>query len=1242
MKRWVQRTSLGVMVLSLLLLTLALGGKLEAGGGAGQIPIEPAGAGRSGLMQVDLGADESMLSQLSPREREDQYRDWLLYSAVASLNPTAQALSKSFFDLPAVRHGYMRAVGAFEYGVTRSSAISADDVVALVPAGVGEAQRRDHLSTIADQQRKNRGGAFKRLQVFEYTLDAESGQASLQRVADADFSALFSLAFGYVERTITDLEGLREYMLAVDDLTLVRKAAQGLVVGGRKLAQPMRTLGVEHVATLWQAQQHIQAAQAEWEAYAEPLEAQFQARWEGRRYRTEAEHSRLKAEHEQEFEALKAQLQAEHRRRHLVKSIGFSLDPVIDFVGLQRAFAQGWPLWESRFGNYAPSVSSLEVSMALADEDIRPYLRLMNEVQPKHPELAGALHQLKKGNSYQAARYDGPLQGTEVGMVLFYTDLIAKLWTIDYLTSAPPKEAIRGFVTDPMVMISLAYQPETEALNEARLWFGPATAGYALGDASQSMYFSRVATRIFSAGHASGNPQAETQTSAFLAASIDWWNDHYEEVAVFEPEYQRLNAIMKWSAVIAWLSGSNDAGRLDYLEPVKVSREAVFDQWVTQHPELKFKHWRHIAFHPAGHMGTTTEAMPMLSGEVTSGGVSLADRTIAKQAAVAMNVDRALLRSHLDYGVAANAKTLTTLDKSVFAFAEEGANVVAVTARARDGLKLRATNAQLTPTDVRSTFVLDGENALKLRVDAAGEALGELRVTPSPNGFSVGWLSRDLDRAHSLGHRLSISRSPEKVLQRDPLVETFVRMEGEGAYLVKLTGSPKWIRYEAEKAPRLDIDPEWHMRVAGASPNDILQMLFRSDIGRRVMQLRVLDEAAVKQLLAKGHVAASTDDAGRVVLRWSEDSLAADARTLALDTSQGSTKVWVDGSGDLHLHGVDALSAARALRNADLEALRAAVAKGDVRKWGEALGEGDTPLIAALERQDYRTVARHIAADPVAMHRRLARQLTEALKINDAIRAERGLAEALHDLDRLVALHGAQPEVLLRRGLLQIERGNVRDAVSVAAQVAPKRPIDRVALIAEVSARLRGGVKDGESLVRYTQYLTARERTLAQPNAFGDFTPQVRETAGKVGFDFDYTLRRVPTEPVSSKAIPPDAVVYYQPGASLNQVDWRPSMDRTLTGLIDGQLARVVQLPEGSVATYRPSKIWLPDQKIELQLARRTSLAQVTRMPAAGYGNCTLDPETGVCQGSGARDDEARTGAGGAKPAPVYLVLASQ
>jgi hypothetical protein len=60
---------------------------------------------------------------------------------------------------------------------------------------------------------------------------------------------------------------------------------------------------------------------------------------------------------------------------------------------------------------------------------------------------------------FQKARYDGYLQGTEVGMVLFYTDILAKIWALNYLDSTPSK-LIPEFQSPTKIQISSIYKKE--------------------------------------------------------------------------------------------------------------------------------------------------------------------------------------------------------------------------------------------------------------------------------------------------------------------------------------------------------------------------------------------------------------------------------------------------------------------------------------------------------------------------------------------------------------------------------------------------------------------------------------------------------------------------------------------------------------------------------------------------------------------------------------------------------------
>ena len=112
----------------------------------------------------------------------------------------------------------------------------------------------------------------------------------------------------------------------------------------------------------------------------------------------------------------------------------------------------------------------------LEDGAILPFLLLKEELSKSKDKedavLRTALEFLDSQHRAQCARYDGPLSGTRVGMVLFYTDLLAKLWaSVDYYGEAPT-EAVLGFLSAPRVKPKLEpeYWEESWRLPSTRLW----------------------------------------------------------------------------------------------------------------------------------------------------------------------------------------------------------------------------------------------------------------------------------------------------------------------------------------------------------------------------------------------------------------------------------------------------------------------------------------------------------------------------------------------------------------------------------------------------------------------------------------------------------------------------------------------------------------------------------------------------------------------------------------------------
>ncbi len=321
---------------------------------------------------------------------------------------------------------------------------------------------------------------------------------------------------------------------------------------------------------------------------------------------------------------------------------------------------------------------------------------------------------------FQEARYDGDLGGTKVGMVLFYTDLLAKLWALDYLHNAPggknaveaparaaalvgdplgqlwtlpilaaaPARRIEDFVPLTDVRVSPIYKQEMKELTNTRLWFGPQNKGFQIGDGKKTLLFARNATRIFAKSRTEQS-RLESQANAASEAFLGWWNDHYEEVARYEPEYQRLNAAMKWSLLCGWLTDAGQESRLDFLDSTRtpVDHNSWFPQWCRSQPGLRFHSWDSVAFLPEGYKGSKHEAMKIVYSDWyeefgvesgLSGGVSLGDLELFKErpglSALSRPTDALGLRGNLDLKAleAGGGRTLRTLDGLEFTFRDAG------------------------------------------------------------------------------------------------------------------------------------------------------------------------------------------------------------------------------------------------------------------------------------------------------------------------------------------------------------------------------------------------------------------------------------------------------------------------------------------------------------------------------------------------------------------------------------------
>lgn len=83
-------------------------------------------------------------------------------------------------------------------------------------------------------------------------------------------------------------------------------------------------------------------------------------------------------------------------------------------------------------------------------------------------------------------------------------------------------------------------------------------------------------SRMYAAGSNPAKPGVEVRPAEGSRRTLGWWDGHFDEIASYEPEYHRLNQIMKWTLVTAALLESHTA---EYLGLVKVQRDLTFSSW---------------------------------------------------------------------------------------------------------------------------------------------------------------------------------------------------------------------------------------------------------------------------------------------------------------------------------------------------------------------------------------------------------------------------------------------------------------------------------------------------------------------------------------------------------------------------------------------------------------------------------------------------------------------------------------
>lgn len=1114
---------------------------------------------------VDFQINPDVLDTMTNREKLDQMRDWLLITVVSHSGLSAQDVNKTLYDLPPIRYGYMQPIANFEYEDARSRYVGDGKVVALIPVCSPE-DRVERMAHIADEHRKNTGKEPATLEVFDYRIDIDDLSAEITRREPFNAKVLFTEKYGYVEKKINNLEDFRQFMEQIDDITFAA-TSDGLTLGGRKIkGRPYRGIRVEDVAAIWQSEDKISAL-------PNPIkkkEEEFEKRWAGRTYRDLSEKTTLEAQNQREQAQLNKdvkQLQKEYGGK-LAAASGFSLDSTFDFKRLKDYFDKeiaphlrsarlSAPNAGASFGS--DQISIQDVSDALSRGDADPLYDLFYRLSLKLPEYAPLLElqlsAIKAEFGFQEARYDGYLEGTETAMVLFYTDLLAKLWALDY-SKAAPRRYVEDFNPMPVLSLSAVYKEEVDNFKSGRLWFGPQDKGFQALDNGE-LVFAHNATRVYAASATSFQPGKETEAAPDLEAFLGWWNQHYEEVARYEPQYQRLNEIMKWSLLIRWLNDNHKGGLLACLNQVSVYKKNWFPDWARQQPDLRFNRWgetcaddsgrsarssqSRVCFFPKGYAGSKTEALPRLysssyklfdTDHRLSGGVSLAKEGLfAERLALSSRseIESLLLRSNLKYEANLTSQSIKTLEGARFSFKTISADTAELTSVARQGAKLRGAFSEMVPDLEFERTIAQKGNAFSLVTKADGAGLGSVDITKSGNGFTVGWRSLEIDEAQTIARQMSAGKIDAlAILQRNPEVESFIQMP-ESQYLIKFQGSPRWIKVELENAkPGVT---GWKSRTADLAP------------GAKSYRINWLKSDDMKLVLSRDQVLVVREDGAGARMSLQEWSSTAAREPVEIEIEGTRIAGLKDpATGEVHFACNDL--PAGVLSNPD-----------KLRRAFSGIQSRESQIAQALRGGDYKEVVGNILKSPIETAGIIGKEFGEGVKAANQLLADKNFVQALEEFKRLMVVYGPQPELKLGKALAQIGERSPRVARTISEAIQSGARPGRGEFLDEINFRLgqSGLARDGDSI-------------------------SILSNGKKVSLE--YRLSQFPSgESVSPRSIPDgDYILFVEDSPGLNNLNWDVNVTGTIEEAVSLNLGDIKLLPASDLAELRPTMLFAPQR----------------------------------------------------------------
>ncbi|OGS21121.1 MAG: hypothetical protein A2252_05670 [Elusimicrobia bacterium RIFOXYA2_FULL_39_19] len=591
---------------------------------------------------VDFSSLKYFYDTLPVDEKEEQLRDWAFSALLARLNVPQKKINELFKNSTPMRFQSRKDTGKYAIAPGRMEYLSKSDAVILIP--IEKNKDKNIVSFLADKKFASTNTIPEKIHIFGYNLNTNSADLTVTFLKTEPGKTVFSETYGCFTKEVKNLNDFKQFMLNCDDILSMQWNKDTLTFKARKYSgETGRALNAEDIAVLYQA--YIpQVTPAKEEKHKHDYNMFVNNKYD--------EILRLNPKLKRSInagQAKKADIMAYIREKIPYRSleegddnIGFSLDPGMDYASLADDILKLTQL-DTNYVNPEDAemtalVSSLKNELSQTAEKIRkqsstePLLVILrkysNSQQNTQARFCDLLKRIEKDSSYQTARYDGNLKGTMPAMVLFYTDLTAKFWALDYNGLTP--KTISGFKTMPEISIPKQYWEDFLKLSKTRLWFGVRKESFEVY--GTKAVFEPIATRVYAASSDPLFPGKESKPNYQSKEFLGWWDLHYSAVADNEPQYHKLNQIQKWSCLLMILKEEKNH-TLDFLFDVPAQRDLNFETWYKDTQSLKYK--TNIAFLDRSKFGRETECMPLFTsrdyplmgkGFFLFGGVSLASK----------------------------------------------------------------------------------------------------------------------------------------------------------------------------------------------------------------------------------------------------------------------------------------------------------------------------------------------------------------------------------------------------------------------------------------------------------------------------------------------------------------------------------------------------------------------------------------------------------------------------------------